>query len=511
MTLAPRLYITFLCLVAGHLFATNWFVSTNGTGDGSLGSPWSLQYALTNASTTNGDVIWIRGGTYFPPSTFPDYEVNRQGWKITAHGISNSPVVFRSYMNEWAAIDRPWQASSASYVKFQDLEFYDSLKGHNLTNTEYPLGPWVHWRGGNSTGQEFVNCVVHDIGNGWGHDQSSIRGCICWYVGWTALEHVTYPAPLEFSGNISGWHREAVINGARGLVTSNIMFGAGASFSGTGLPGADDILPWSEPPAPLTFTFNYCYNHFTNYSYGAAFNGASILGQPLVVTNNIFVANIPSNFSASTNGNVTFTGNTLDSPESFYPVLAVPDSSSNSVSDTNVWVFDYNGYYSGSSVSFSTNHTSISFSQWQALFGDVHSTASTGLPPDSIHVMPNLDQPKRCHIAIYNFSKANNVSVSLSGVLNSGDQYILYSAQNYLAGPIQTGTYNGSSISVPMTNLTVAPILYGTNINPSGESIVQPPLTSPEFGAFVLIGSPGAAISTLNVGTARIGNARMAP
>ncbi len=154
---------------------------------------------------------------------------------------------------------------------------------------------------------------------------------------------------------------------------------------------------------------------------------------------------------------------------------------------------DDNNYYSTPPHSdwflvLESSHDSLD--QWQSKEGfDLNSTASEApVPPYSVQVIPNQDAPKRANIAVYNWPLSNNVVVVLSNVLAAGDSYQLFSAQNYKAGPVQIGTFNGTNIVVPMTNLTVAPILYGTNVNYSGEIIVQPRPTSPEFAAFVVIG-----------------------
>lgn len=92
----------------------------------------------------------------------------------------------------------------------------------------------------------------------------------------------------------------------------------------------------------------------------------------------------------------------------------------------------------------------------------------------------NAHEPKRTHLAVYNWEWAKERTANVSAALNDGDKFSLYSAQDFLAGPIKTGTVSGKTISIPMTNLTIAPVLYWP-------TLTQPKTTSPEFAAFVLI------------------------
>ncbi len=141
--------------------------------------------------------------------------------------------------------------------------------------------------------------------------------------------------------------------------------------------------------------------------------------------------------------------------------------------------------------------------QWQALGFD-SDAVTNNVAADAVRVYPNQDTAKRAHIAVYNWSLANNVSVNLSGVLNAGDTYQLYNAQDYGSGVIKTGSFSGSTISVPMTNLTTSVQLPAV----TNWGLIQPSPVSPEFGAFVVLGqstnlpAPVTTTARMNVGTA---------
>jgi len=464
--------------------SAEWFVSTNGNGNGSIGSPWSLQTALINSALQPGDTVWLRSGTYFPVSTNA-YLNGALGWWASVAGNSNNPVTYRSYSNEWATIDRRWLLTS--YVRFRDLEFYDSLKGHNPTNGvgNGGNGPWVHFVQGGRPGCEWINCVIHDIHNGF-TGGAQARGCIIWYVGWNEYEHVGYPAPANFSGNISGWHMALAVNG----IVSNAGLPAGSGCNYNIIFGGGQTVTneqWAEIENAGSTTMinsNYFYSYLTNNISRPSIS-VNMLDN-MSANGNYFAGPYPMQMTIS-GTNISAQWNTAyqDSSASGLMFYLSTPSGRYTVNNNryfcappNTAWFVYGGVYR------------TTFAQWQAVGLDANSTISNSVaPPDAVYVVPNQDQAKRCHIAIYNWTRKDNVTVNLSGVLGPGDSYKLYSAQNYNAGPIQSGTFGGSTITVPMTNLTSAPILYGTNMNFTSEIPTRPPPTSPEFGAFVVIGS----------------------
>jgi len=111
-------------------------------------------------------------------------------------------------------------------------------------------------------------------------------------------------------------------------------------------------------------------------------------------------------------------------------------------------------------------------------------------------VRPNQYENGRANIIIYNWDLASAVTVSLAGAgLNTGDTYELHNAMNYF-GDVITGTYNGTSISVPMTGHAIG--------SPSGLPAPKSPF--PEFGAFVLIKKSSGAVGNTAPTIASIGN-----
>ena len=101
-------------------------------------------------------------------------------------------------------------------------------------------------------------------------------------------------------------------------------------------------------------------------------------------------------------------------------------------------------------------------------------------------VRPNKYEKGRAHIIVLNFDKSSTVSVDLSNSgLTGGQNYEIRDAQNFYGSPVVTGTYNGGSITLPMTQTSTAQMInYST-----------PPHTSSEFGVFVVLPTSGSTSS----------------
>jgi hypothetical protein len=106
-------------------------------------------------------------------------------------------------------------------------------------------------------------------------------------------------------------------------------------------------------------------------------------------------------------------------------------------------------------------------------------TYLNGAPPTGtlVFIQPNLYEPGRANITIYNWGLASSVSVDLSAILSAGSTYQIQNAQDFFAAPVLSGTYDGNPVSIPMTGLSVA--------TPVGWP--PPPPAGPSFNAFVLM------------------------
>src|SRR6202521_375199 len=105
--------VTVACLLLGQrtgLFqfrlaetaAGCYYVAPPGhtTGDGSMGTPWDLQTALSVPPAVRpGDTIWLRGGTYAGAA------VAGYSFACSLKGTAGLPISVRQYPGERATID----------------------------------------------------------------------------------------------------------------------------------------------------------------------------------------------------------------------------------------------------------------------------------------------------------------------------------------------------------------------------------------------------------------------
>jgi hypothetical protein len=168
----------------------------------------------------------------------------------------------------------------------------------------------------------------------------------------------------------------------------------------------------------------------------------------------------------------TFAGNTIYSDQYLIFAGALQP-------DTYKW--DGNTFYMGSSIFGELNNGGLLFPTWQTATGlDMHSTLVSHAPTDTwVFVRPNSYERGRGNITVYNWSRANTVAADVSKVLALGSQYQVLNAQDFFADPVVSGTYEGGTISIPITGLSVAAPLGGVPI--------QPTVTGPLFGAFIIV------------------------
>ena len=424
------------------LSGRNFFVAPGGGpgGDGSQTSPWDLQAALNQPSSVKpGDTIWLRGGTY--AGTFSS--------RLT--GTASAPIVVRQYPGERATLDggNSNQTNiltvSGSYTWYWGFEIMSSDPNRQ---SAYSGGapPDIGRGGGIATvqdsttgpGLKFINLIIHDTAGGYGlwkeAIDSEIYGNLIYYNGFdatdrghghgiytqngTGTKHIT--DNILFSGfayNIHAYGETAPLNNLD--MEGNTTFNAGDLSL---VSGGDQLLLGGLVVANNPIISN-------NFTYGdAKFRlGYSAGCSNATVTNN-YVANVTQFVSCLP---VTMTGNT------FYGSITG---------------------FSPSSYPSNTYTTS----------------RPTGI---RMFIRPNVYEPGRANITVFNWDLASTVNVDLSSVLQPGSQYEIRNAQNYFAAPVATGTYTGGTVSIPMTDLSVA--------SPVGWT--APPPTGPEFNAFVLL------------------------
>ena len=96
---------------------------------------------------------------------------------------------------------------------------------------------------------------------------------------------------------------------------------------------------------------------------------------------------------------------------------------------------------------------------------------------------PNVYEPGRAFVVIFNFAHQNPVSVDLSGVVTPGAHYEIRNVQDVYGTPVASGTYGGGAIGFPMNGVSPP--------RPIGRTApAQAPKTGPDFDVFLVTSAP---------------------
>ncbi len=247
-------------------------------------------------------------------------------------------------------------------------------------------------------------------------------------------------------------------------VDGNVSFNSGVGS------GMNYTFGGSSPLINFVATNNMAYynpNLIGNsmrvgYNFGTTNQGG-------VVTNNYIVGTA---FVSQWTSNLTFTGNTVINPSGTALLIDqdVPTGST----------VDHNTYFSSAASALLVLGDGYTLSQLQSKYGfDVHSTLSSGTPPNHVVVEPNAYEQGRANIIVYNWTGAGSVTVDLSGALNTGDHFEVLNAQNFYGAAVMTGVYNGP-ISLPISTVAPPAAIGGTTM----------PATSTQFQTYVVMKQP---------------------
>ena len=454
MKIARFLLFAALGVASLPAFATDFYAAPDGktSNRGTKDSPWSLAKALANINPVKpGDTVWLRGGTY-------------TGHFVSElHGTPDQPIVVRPYPGERASIDgnenagnNPTLLIRGSYTWYRDFEVTNSSTERMGTTAAPPpnraegfdlLGP----------GTKAINLVIHDCGSGIlttsSVQDTEVYGNVIFYNGYDAPDrghghgiYVQNAGPLtrsiadnilfaQYDINMHAYTQTGTLDNLD--FEGNTTFGAGVlAHSGPALEwvvgangtAAASVADSAKVARNTTLRNNYVYSPVTAVNLGYSKGIAS----PTIVDN--FIVGKPAIAFVNVFQPVTMTGNSL-----------------------------YGSLAGLQAADFSTNTYYIA-------------------PPTGakVFVRPNKYEPGRANITIFNWDKAATVSVDLAGAVPTGTRFVLRSVHNYFGPPVLTGTYDGTPLQVPMTNLTAAA--------PVGAP--APTSIGPEFQAFVLLPVP---------------------
>lgn len=453
--------------------ARDLYVSPSGSanGDGSINSPWTFARALTIVQNANnaqpGDTIWVREGVY------------NVMMRVELSGSSSAPIIIRNYNNERAIIDTNTtlpngrRVSSAltivgSDLWFWGLEFTNSDTKRIFTAAEYQsCFPFCRAGAMDIFGHRIkvINNIIHDTGNGigaWGvAADTEIYGNIIYNYGWEdsigGKGHALYLQNntgfknvrnnIAFNGFSAGVHAY----GGSDALLLNMTFDGNTIFNPGSIAkdpnGFAFLVGGTNRADNITFTNNAHYSDLS-LRRNLGFNPSYRAGTQHLIMNN--------NFSVGV------------SPIMVPPTVGVLQSTNNSFYGQGLGLQDY-------------AYTRTLFGDPSNIFGDPQPSLTRVL------VRPNTYEPNKIYIAVYNGALSPTVSLRVEGLL-SGERYSIKNVTDlFNSTSVLSGTYNGSSIELPM-------IPTSTVVQPVGITPRVPLETLPRFGVFVLTKQPGITV-----------------
>ena len=516
----------------------NYFVATNGTptGNGRMTNPISMTSLFLSNNIpfkTNGAVFWMRGGTY-PTS---GGQINMVATGITVRPYPLERVIIR---------DGIWVPSGSVGNTIQGLNLWCPIAILTESNA-YPNGENLTY------GFEVLAAGTKTIGNnlvGWNGD-----GLATWSSASNTLDYgdvvvasgvnYTNPTPSNHGHGLYAQNQD----GTKTVALCHFLYACSdvATFHGTSAAYENNINFQSNFVAGSDsmglISQNVSYDFELNRGDSTADYGVSNVW----VTDNMIVqdagdgpssslvigqeANPPASASATNYAvhfdrnlfrggfvslgdydTFTFSSNLIWSVCSSWAARIVTLSPTlqyapNSINGT-AW------YYTGGNdhpwyawTNLMTNTISIiSLAQWQGFVsGDSNATYSTSTPTTVIvKVWPNaLRDSYDCwwgDVAIWNPNRiSNNVPVVLTG-LPAGTKIDVRYTGDILGGSILTTTYDGSGITIPMTNLPT----YQPN-DPTWPKLPQP-TNGASFRVFLTDSQTNATPPILLTGAVKLPN-----
>jgi hypothetical protein len=386
------------------------------------------------------------------------------------------PIIVRHYSGERATIDGSLTLTGS------DVWIW-GLEVANNAAVDYGVV-------NNAPRSRLINLVVHDakysgIGLWKEAPDAEVYGCVVYNNGTrNNQDHGIYIQNtlgqkrlldnIVFNNWAVGLHAYAgpAENGylTRILMDGNVLFNSGVIG---GAPGGDIVVGGSVPAGPsIAVTHNYVYRTDRQLAVDLGY------------------------FAGARNVDVTFTNNYLAGGSVHVANWATAVVSGNAVynfggdltaldSSVSGYTWDATNIYFGnpSDSAWLYNSTRTTFTGWKSLTGFGNPGAYAGGAPTGqlIVVRTNLYEPDRGNIIVYNWAQQGTVDVDLSGVLDTGDHYVVQNAQDFYGPAVVSGTYAATPISLPTAGIP-APVPIGRG--------VAGPVTGPTFNVFVVMKAP---------------------
>ncbi len=395
---------------ACSLRAAEWRVATNGlaSGNGSAERPWDIQSALSGRQTVRpGDTIWISGGAY----RFPNRSSGSMGFEVSLAGETGKPIIVRADRDARVTIDGGMAIREpSSHLWVRDLEI---LVSENLSQTRRFEEPGSHpksynrpWGGLNiysGHGCKFINLIIHDNAQGvswWrGSTESELYGCIIYDNGWEAPDR---------------GHGHAVYTqndeGLKTVADCIMAGGYGHTMHAYGSSRAD--------VNNYLMTGNICYDG-GRFLIGGGKPSHSIR----VLTNFLHGVSMQLGYSAPYNVDCEVRENIIADGELV-----------------------------------------ISKFRQTITNGNVVLKANAPRPGGAdVTLRPNRYDASRGHVVVYNWEKLPEVTVSVEGFLEPGQEYELREPRKFFDEPLLRARCEGASISVQVPGEFQAFVLMKRN------------------------------------------------
>jgi hypothetical protein len=445
-----------------------YFASPQGTsaGDGTKANPWNLTTALAGGGgrVQAGDTVWMRAGTY--TGTF----------RTGIAGQPGRPIVYRQYPGERATIDGTIRLDGADVVLWGFEVMRSAPSGHL---------PAVEARGAR---QKFINLVIHDAAQ---------QGITFWDE---AVDAELYGNIVYNNGTHENLDHGTYVHNNSGtkLIADNVFFN-NLAYGIHVYAGPEDATQRN-----VHVVGNVSFNNGTiSTRYAAKGNiiiGAEVAGEGMraidnllyfsgTVGENLRIGYLASNRDAVVTGNTVFGGgtafimgdwtnavvqnNTVGGPSEMVDLRDAPIGHS----------WSGNRYYrSATAAAWRTvAGTALPLDGWKTATGLGSTDQSVAAAPSAtqIIVRANKYEAGRALVVVYNWGQQSSVTVNLAGVLASGSRFEVRNVQDMYGTPVASGTYNGGSITLPMTGVAPPPRL--------GRTTPNPPRTGPNFDTFVVV------------------------
>lgn len=419
------------------------------SGRGTYGEPWDLSTALNSLIQNTGvdQSIWLKDGTYNVDATTG----------LTFVGSEAAPLIIKPLNQRRAKLNGSivWRGG---WCELHDLEIYDA---DFLTRTSAYTGstpadiPTHDGLKADAANLKFINCVIHDcrqgILYGSGNGNLEVYGCVIYYNGWSAPDrghgHALYASNSDSNSIVLAKH--------------NIIFwqfGWGIHFY---REGSNPMLENMQAIENICFE-NGQLHGYRNMDILLGGGGCwPVNGQ--VLRNEVYQRDFSSGIGIQLGGGLAG-AESCSVQDNFvaggqYPFAFIGDNWGANAVNGNTWIgTPFNASY----------------------FPDNTVLADYPASGSRVTVFPNEYKSDRAHVAIYNWSQADSVTVDLSAVtgLSVGDSVTVSSVQDLFVdiATLQLDANKHIVIDMRAASHTVA--------TPQGGS--APETTFPLFGCFVV-------------------------